>query len=63
MLSEHEAQSKWRNLFASGKVTPQTLGDAQLLLEQLPLESPLRSRLTAELDEIQKLHAEPKAEC
>lgn len=55
MISEHAAHAKWRNLFGNGSITAQTLQEADELLEQLPPESPLRSRLTNELDEIRRL--------
>jgi hypothetical protein len=56
VLSETNVRSQWRNLFESGNVTPTTLDDAQQLLDELPLTSPLRTRLTAELDEIRRIH-------
>lgn len=57
--TESSVQVDWRNLFATANGQPsiKTFQMAEELLEQLPPTSPVRSRLTAELDEIRKLHS------
>jgi hypothetical protein len=45
----------WRKLFRGQKVTSLTLEKANALLDVLSSESPLRFRLTVELDELRKL--------
>lgn len=54
MLSEIEVRSKWRMLFGNG-ATPRRIQEARQLVRQLRPESPLRSRLAGELDEIRRL--------
>ena len=56
MLSETEVRSKWRHLFGNGGVTPKTIQDARQLVDHLQSESPWRSHLASELDEIRRLH-------
>lgn len=55
LLTEAEVQKKFRTLFTSPEVTPVALEKAEQLIDQLRFESPLRHRLTEELDEIKKL--------
>jgi hypothetical protein len=55
MTSEHDAAVRWSSLFHVKTITEDTLRSARKLLEQLPLESPVRARLTAELEEILEL--------
>lgn len=57
MLTEAEVQRSFRNLFKSKDVAPETFERAEALLEELRAESPLRHRLSVELEEIRKLHA------
>jgi hypothetical protein len=52
VLSEHDVSSKWRQLFHKSTIDSETVFGAEALLEELRPESPLRHRLTAELDEI-----------
>lgn len=57
LLTENEVQRSFRNMFMKGKdVPPDTFDKAEALLEELRAESPLRHRLSVELDEIRKLH-------
>ena len=56
MLSESEVQRSFRNLFKSKDVPPETFEKAEALLDELRAESPLRHRLSIELEEIRKLH-------
>ncbi len=55
MLTEAEVQKNFRKLFTSSDVTAESLDKAETLIDQLRYESPLRHRLTEELDEIRKL--------
>lgn len=57
MVSESEARSKWRRLFGTGRISPKTLQDAKQIVRELHPESPLRSRLSGELEEIRSLHS------
>lgn len=57
MLTEHEVSRSWHRLFAGQQVTPEILSKAEELLDELRAESPLRHRLSTELDEIRSLHA------
>lgn len=56
MLTESEVQRSFRNLFKTKDVPPQAFEEAEALLEKLRAESPLRHRLSVELEEIRKLH-------
>ncbi len=55
MLTESEVDRNFRRLFTSSEVTPEAFEKAENLIDQLRLESPLRHRLSEELDEIKKL--------
>jgi len=56
LLTESEVQRSFRNLFKSKDVPPDTFDKAEALLDELRPESPLRHRLSIELEEIRKLH-------
>ena len=56
MLDEHEVMIGWRQLFFQKEITPKSLDKAKALIDQLRAESPLRHRLTGELNELRKLH-------
>lgn len=56
LLTEAEVQRSFRNLFKSKDVPPETFDKAETLLDELRPESPLRHRLSIELEEIRKLH-------
>ena len=56
MLTESEVQRSFRNLFKSKDVSPDTFDKAEALLDELRAESPLRHRLSVELEDIRKLH-------
>ena len=56
MLTESEVQRSFRNLFKSKDVPPDTFEKAEELLDELRAESPLRHRLSVELEEIRKMH-------
>ncbi|MHB1033892.1 MAG: hypothetical protein ACYC35_03735 [Pirellulales bacterium] len=54
MLTEQEVSRSWRNLFKNKEVTEDVVNKAEVLLEELRAESPLRHRLSLELDELRK---------
>jgi hypothetical protein len=56
MLSEFDATRMWQQLFRGQAITSLTLSEAKSLLSRLPSESPLRLRLSKELDEIRAMH-------
>lgn len=56
LLTESEVQRSFRNLFKSKDVAPDAFDKAEALLDELRAESPLRHRLSVELEEIRKLH-------
>ncbi len=55
MLTEQEVARSWRNLFKGPEHTEDRFQKAEALLDQLRAESPLRHRLSTELDELRKL--------
>jgi hypothetical protein len=55
LLTESEVQRSFRNLFKSKEFGEETYEKAEALLEELRAESPLRHRLTMELEEIRKI--------
>jgi hypothetical protein len=55
-LIETEITLLWRKLFRGQEITSLTLEKAEALLDKLSPESPLRHRLTLELEELRKLH-------
>ena len=60
MLTESEVQRSFRNLFNNKDVPADTFDKAEALLEELRAESPLRHRLSVELDEIRKMQTAKK---
>ena len=58
MLTESEVSRSWNRLFKDGSYTTQSFEKAEILLEELRPESPLRLRLLNELDELRKLQAD-----
>jgi hypothetical protein len=57
LLTENEVQRSFRNMFKNKEVPPEMFDKAEALLEELRAESPLRHRLSVELEEIRKLHS------
>ncbi|MCO6454725.1 MAG: hypothetical protein J5I93_05430 [Pirellulaceae bacterium] len=58
MLTEAEVQRSFRKLFANVAVVgPEVFERAELLLDELRPESPLRHRLEMELEELREIHA------
>ena len=58
MLTEKEVSRSWSRLFHSREIETATLERAEQLLDELRPESPLRHRLTLELDELRRRHSE-----
>jgi len=56
LLTEAQVQRSFRDLFKSKDVSPDAFDKAEALLDELRAESPLRHRLSVELEEIRKLH-------
>jgi hypothetical protein len=54
LLSEQEITRSWRNLFHHGPCNEETFAKAEVLLEELRPENPLRHRLGAELVELRR---------
>jgi hypothetical protein len=57
MLNERDVTTMWRNLFKGKEVTVQSLAEAEEMLDDLSPESPLRVRLSTELEEMRKMRA------
>ena len=57
MLTEQEVARSWRVLFGGTGYNNETFDKAEGLLEELRPESPLRHRLSVELEEIRRLHS------
>ena len=55
MLDERDATRMWHQLFRGQAITSETLTKAESLVEGLHPESPLRLRLSTELEEIRGL--------
>jgi hypothetical protein len=55
LLTEAEVQRSFRNLFKTKDYSPEMFEKAEALLDELRPESPLRHRLSMELEEIRKL--------
>ena len=55
MLDERDATRLWQRLFRRQTITTLTLAKAEELLSQMHPESPLKLRLSTELDEIRTL--------
>jgi hypothetical protein len=57
LLTEKEVSKSWRELFRGSEISDDTLSKAEVLLEELRPESPLRHRLGAELEELRRIGA------
>ncbi len=58
MLTENEVSRSWNRLFKDSNFSNDNIESAENLLDELRPESPLRHRLSKELVELRKLHAE-----
>lgn len=57
MLTEQEVSRSWRQIFKSDKIEAASFERAEQLLDELRAESPLRHRLTMELEELRNIHS------
>jgi hypothetical protein len=57
LLTEQEVARSWSLILKGSKFEPTTFDRAEQLLEELRPESPLRLRLTRELEELRKIHS------
>ena len=55
MLTENQVARSWRSLFSDSELAEDAFEKAEILLDELRPESPLRHRLGCELDEIRRL--------
>ena len=55
MLTESQVQRSFRKMFQNAEITPELIEKAEALIERLRLESPLRHRLTEQLDELRQM--------
>ena len=56
LLTEQEVSRSWRKLFVKTEVTAETFIKAETLIDELRAESPLRHRLSTELEELRQLY-------
>jgi hypothetical protein len=56
LLTEQEVSRSWRLIFKSGTIETEAFDRAEQLLDELRPESPLRHRLTVELEELRVIH-------
>ena len=56
LLTEDQVQRSFRNLFKSKDFPLENFDKAENLLDELRAESPLRHRLSVELEELRKMH-------
>jgi hypothetical protein len=54
LLTEQQISRSWQKLFRSGECSEEALEKAESLLDELRPESPLRFRLSTELEELRK---------
>ena len=57
MLTEQEVARSWSQVFKSGTIELASFDRAEQLLDELRAESPLRHRLTIELEELRTIHS------
>jgi len=55
VLTESQVQRSFRGLFNDGNITEDALSKGEELLDELRPESPLRHRLSDELEELRKI--------
>ncbi len=55
MLTEKEVSKSWRTLFKNGATSDEDFTKAEALLDELRPESPLRHRLSGELEELRRI--------
>lgn len=57
LLTENEVSRSWSKIFGGGSIDSTSIDRAEQLLDGLRPESPLRHRLTVELEELRKIHS------
>jgi hypothetical protein len=57
LLTEQEVARSWSRIFNSGNIEPGSFDRAEQLLDELRAESPLRHRLTMELEELRNIQS------
>jgi hypothetical protein len=57
LLTEQEVARSWSQVFKTGKIEMESFDRAEQLLDELRAESPLRHRLTVELEELRTIHS------
>ena len=57
MLTEQEVARSWSQMFKGKSYEPESFDRAEQLLDELRPESPLRHRLTMELEELRNRHS------
>ena len=55
MLTENEVQRSFRKLFNGPDITTEAIEKGEALIDELRLESPLRHRLSQELEQLREL--------
>jgi hypothetical protein len=55
LLTEEQVSRSWRRLFGCPDIDDESFEKAEALLAELRAESPLRHRLSAELEELRRL--------
>ncbi|MCA9169029.1 MAG: hypothetical protein KDB23_15250 [Planctomycetales bacterium] len=55
VLTEEQVQRSFRALFRDAAVTEEAIEKAENLIDQLRLESPLRHRLSEEIEELRRI--------
>jgi hypothetical protein len=55
LLTEQEVSKSWRQLFNGAPLDAKTISQAEALIDELRPESPLRHRLSTELEELRQL--------
>lgn len=58
MLTEAEVHLSFRKLMTGDSIPAESFDKAEELIDKLRYESPLRHRLSVELEEIRKLHSD-----
>lgn len=61
MLTEQQISRSWQKLFRNCELDDEVLEKAEALLDQLRPESPLRHRLSGELEELRKRRFQQQA--
>ena len=56
MLTEAEVQRSFRKIFIDNAITTESFDKAEELLDELRPESPLRFKMSQELEELRKIH-------